>query len=78
METNMENLEAAYNSIKNRSCLICCKQLGSSYTWIKCFRCNILIHHHCEEMYSNRRTYCKCPHCERIGTIFNVSNTLCE
>ena len=78
METNRENLEAAQNSIKNRSCLVCCKQLGSSYTWIKCFRCNILLHHHCEEMYSNRRTFCKCPHCERIGTLFNISNTLCE
>ena len=78
METNREILEAAQNSIKNRSCLVCCKQLGSSYTWIKCFRCNILLHHHCEEMYSNRRTYCKCPHCERIGTLFNISNTPCE
>ncbi len=78
METTLEILEAAHNSIKNRSCLICCKPLGCSYTWIKCFRCNILIHHHCEEMYSNRRTYCKCPHCERIGTLYNTSNILCE
>ena len=78
METTLEILEAADNSIKNRSCLACCKALGSSYTWIKCFRCNILLHHHCEEMYSNRRTYCKCPHCERIGTLFNISNIICE
>ena len=78
METNREILEAAHNSIKNRSCLVCCKQIGSSYTWIKCLRCNILLHHHCEEMYSNRRTYCKCPHCQRIGTLFNNSNTLYE
>lgn len=78
METNIETLEAAHNSIKNRSCLICCKQIGSSYTWIKCFRCNILLHHHCEEMHSNRRTYCKCSHCEGIGTLFNISNIRCE
>ena len=78
METNRETLGAAHNSIKNRSCLVCCKLLGSSYTWIKCFRCNILLHHHCEEMHSNRRTYCKCPHCERIGTLYNTSNILCE
>lgn len=78
MESNLENLVEAINSIKNRACLKCCKAIGSSYTWIQCLRCNILLHHHCEEMHSNRRTYCKCPHCERIGTLFNNSNIRCE
>ena len=78
METNLENLVEAINSIKNRSCLNCCKAIGTSYTWIQCLRCNILLHHHCKEMHSNRRTYCKCPHCERIGTLFNNSNIRCE
>ena len=79
MEHNLETLMEAINSIKNRSCLVCCKEIGSSYTWIKCSRCNILLHHHCEEIYNNRRSmHCKCPHCERIGTLFNTSNILCE
>ncbi len=78
MEHNLETLVEAINSIKNRSCLRCCKEIGSSYTWVKCFRCNILLHHHCEEIHSNRRTYSKCPHCEGIGTLFNISNVLCE
>lgn len=78
MEHNLETLAEAINSIKNRSCLNCCKEIGSASTWIKCFRCNILLHHDCEEMHSNRRTYCKCPHCEGIGTLFNTSNIRCE
>ncbi len=78
MENNLENLVEAINSIKNRSCLSCCKEIGSSYTWVKCVRCNILLHHHCEEIHSNRRTYIKCPHCEGIGTLFNTSNIRCE
>ena len=79
MEHNLETLVEAINSIKNRSCLVCCKEIGSSYTWIQCSRCNILLHHHCEEIYGNRKTmHCKCPHCERIGTLFNTSNIRCE
>ena len=78
MEHNLETLMEAINSIKNRSCLKCCKHIGSSYTWIQCLRCNILLHHQCEEMHSNRRTYSKCPHCEGIGTLFKTSNIGCE
>ena len=78
MEHNLETLMEAINSIKNRSCLNCCKEIGSASTWIKWFGCNILLHHDCEEMHSNRRTYCKCPHCEGIGTLFNTSNIRCE
>ena len=79
MEHNLETLVEAISSIKNRSCLVCCKEIGSSYTWIQCSRCSILLHHHCEEIYGNRKTmHCKCPHCERIGTLFNTSNIRCE
>ena len=74
MENNEELIVNAINSIKNRACLICCKQIGSAFTWVKCFRCNILLHHDCEEIYSNRRTYCKCHLCKRIGTLFITSN----
>ena len=78
LENNPEIIVNAINSITNRSCLSCCKAIGSSYTWIQCFRCNILLHHHCEEIYSNRRTYCKCPLCQGVGTLFNTSKMQCE
>ena len=74
IENNPEIIVNAINSIKNRECLSCCKKIGSVSTWIKCIRCNILLHHDCEEMHSNRRTYCKCPVCQGIGTLFNTSN----
>lgn len=79
MENNGELIVNAINSITNRACLICCKEIGSASTWIKCFRCNILLHHDCEEIYTNRRSlHCKCRLCKRIGTLFNTSNILCE
>ena len=78
LENNPEIIVNAISSITNRTCLKCCKAIGSSYTWIKCFRCNILLHHYCEEMHSNRRTYCKCQLCQGIGTLFNTSNIRCE
>ena len=74
LENNPEIIVNAINSITNRACLSCCKAIGSASTWVKCFRCNILLHHHCEEMYSNRRTYYKCQLCQGIGTLFNTSN----
>ncbi len=74
MENNGELIVNAISSITNRACLKCCKGIGSAPTWIKCFRCNILLHHHCEEMHSNRRTYSKCELCQGIGTLFNTSD----
>ncbi len=79
MENNGELIVNAISSITNRTCLKCCKAIGSASTWIKCFRCNILLHHDCEEMHSNRRTlHCKCQLCKGIGTLFITSNILCE
>lgn len=74
IENNEELIVNAISSITNRRCLKCCKEIGSSYTWIQCLRCNILLHHHCEEMHSYRRIYCKCQLCQGIGTLFITSN----
>ena len=56
------------NSIENNTCLICWEQIE----WIDlvfCTHCNISLHVYCEETYRNTRGYCKCPHCQRIGTL---------
>ena len=52
------------------TCLICWEQilhLKQSYT--ECFKCKIILHNECENTYRSDRTYCKCPHCQGIGTL---------
>ena len=57
-------------SVDNNTCLICL-EIVDSQTWIKCIRCNILLHNTCAEIYNGEKKYCKCPHCQRIGTMYN-------
>ena len=51
-------------------CLICWENI-ESIEKISCFQCNIMLHAYCEETYRNisSRQYCKCPHCQQIGTL---------
>ena len=49
-------------------CLICWDDIESK-EWTICTRCNIYLHNHCEETYRGNKGYCKCPHCQRIGTL---------
>jgi hypothetical protein len=50
------------------TCLICWDEVHNMDRVI-CVRCNIKLHAYCEEIYRNNKGYCKCPHCQRIGTL---------
>lgn len=56
------------NSTGDKICLICWENI-ENYKWTKCLRCNITLHDICEETYRNQKGYCKCPHCQRIGSL---------
>jgi hypothetical protein len=67
------------NSISNKvideynTCFICWENVETQQ-WSKCVKCNIVLHNLCEERYRGEKTYCECPHCRRIGTIYLVNN----
>jgi hypothetical protein len=52
------------------TCIICWENIESTNK-VDCFRCNISLHTYCEETDRSirRRHYCKCPHCQGIGTL---------
>lgn len=54
----------------DKQCLICWEQINI-IDLVECTRCNIYMHAYCEETYRDRggKRYCKCPHCQRVGTI---------
>ena len=61
----------AYSSHKTyeiQDCLICWEQINS-VDLVMCNHCNIQMHANCEEVYRNTKGYCKCPHCQNIGTL---------
>jgi hypothetical protein len=55
-------------NVENETCLICWENIGSK-KWCKCIICNIILDNVCEEKYRGRKDYCKCPHCQRVGSI---------
>ncbi len=54
----------------DKQCLICWEQI-CIIDLVECTRCNIYMHAYCEETYRGGKRYCKCPHCQRVGTIGN-------
>jgi hypothetical protein len=54
--------------IPESDCLICLDSIAPR-TWTQCHRCHIYLHNICEETYRGNRGYCKCPHCQQIGTL---------
>ena len=52
------------------TCLICYEDITSEQ-YVECFACNVSLHTECEYTYRmhNNNNYCKCIHCQRIGTI---------
>lgn len=62
------HISSQSNLEKKSECLICLEQI-SSRNCVKCIRCKILLHNDCEKTYRNEKGYCKCPHCQQIGTI---------
>lgn len=55
-------------SQKNNECHICKKQIEIEEL-IMCVRCNIKLHFECAECFSKSESYCKCPNCNRIGSL---------
>jgi hypothetical protein len=62
------NISNPTNVDETETCLICWENIDSK-KWSKCIKCNIVMHNSCEENYRGERGYCKCPHCQRAGTI---------
>jgi hypothetical protein len=62
IDTEIDNL--------NKTCLICWDNV-SNIDSIRCNNCPIILHANCEEEYRNTAKYCKCPHCQQIGTLYN-------
>lgn len=52
----------------NKDCLICWEHV-ERIDCVVCIRCNIRLHAYCEETYRDGKGYCKCPHCQGIGTL---------
>lgn len=70
MKNNMLN----QNITKEDICLICWENITDKYL-VQCIYCNIIMHDLCEKKYRSDKNYCKCPHCQKIGTIcsYNVN-----
>lgn len=56
------------NTLSHQECIICWEQIPC-IDLVMCNICNIQLHASCEEIYRNTRKYCKCPHCQGIGTL---------
>ena len=52
----------------NIECLICWEHV-QNIDCVHCIQCNIQLHAYCEQQYRGEKGYCKCPHCQRIGTL---------
>jgi len=54
-----------------KTCLICLEDITNPQ-YVECFICGINLHNGCEQTYRlhNNHNYCKCIHCQRIGTLF--------
>jgi hypothetical protein len=63
-----DNYENIFKNVHKNDCLICWDEIGNN-KWAVCVRCNIFMHSECEQKYRKDRGYCKCPHCQHIGSI---------
>ena len=52
-----------------KSCLICWDKIVENIDCVVYIRCNIKLHAYCEQRYRGEKGYCKCPHCQGIGTL---------
>ena len=50
-------------------CLICWEPVVTVHS--QCIVCKIRLHTECEERYreTEKRSYCVCPHCKKVGTL---------
>ena len=49
------------------TCFLCSNQITEN-KYIKCVRCNILLHDDCEAQYT-KTCYTICPRCDRCGSL---------
>ena len=54
--------------LNNENCLICWEPIHY-IELVECYQCNIQLHAYCEETYRGGKGYCKCPHCQQVGTL---------
>jgi len=64
----MGNYNSKTESINDCECLICLENI-SNQKYVICVYCNILLHSTCEERFRRDKGYCKCPHCQKVGSI---------
>ena len=67
-----EILNIDTTDVENKTCLICWDCIGTN-NWCICVHCNIVLHAHCEKTYRADKGYCKCIHCQRLGSIATKS-----
>jgi len=68
MGTNTSALNSALYSNEIKECLICWENIDEMDMAI-CITCNIFLHKDCEKRARGERGYCRCPHCQQIGTL---------
>ena len=64
----MGSVYSNYLIKENTNCFICWENL-EPIDQVQCTRCNIYLHAQCEEIYRDGKEFCKCPHCQGIGTL---------
>jgi hypothetical protein len=68
----MGNYISRYNTTEEaKQCLICWEQININlHNNVQCTRCNIILHNQCCETLLNDKTFCLCPHCQQVGTLY--------
>lgn len=54
--------------LEDTDCLICWDPIDS-IELVFCTRCNIQLHKYCEETHRGEKGFCKCPHCQQLGSL---------
>jgi hypothetical protein len=67
-------VNSTLNTNQKEECLICWEEIDNIHL-VRCIICNIQLHTYCEETYRDGKGYCKCPHCQQVGTL-GVSETV--
>ena len=65
------------NQNYNNKCIICWENLSLKTIYIKCTRCNILLHDNCALQYKSKmKTKIYCPHCKSKNSLFRYDNAI--
>lgn len=68
-----QTTDSSQTTAENVECLICFTEI--EHHWVACSQCKIKMHDVCTRMYLDAKgvRFCKCPHCQSIGTLHNDS-----